>query len=255
MSVTLKQVIRFIFFIITALLLINSSYAIEGDHCNQALNNILSSLKSGKSVDFEALSYSEAKTKKLLAMKQKEPVEKVITSHNDRQDIIYVYGVPKKLERIEHEGKVVFRHYTNHSLDQILNSNTLKSGPRPFIDPTPHARWEYQDLTGPMFTKPAFNPKDLWMDVTEKSDWVDFTVDAKVPVLLCKDGNYLIPLQRNYPDWIRKDYEQFINTGKSSYRLEEDFIKIQAEGGMLPQQEIPIKINAYQKDGKIHDLK
>ncbi len=219
------------------------------------MNHVLQAIHTGNNPDEAAIIFSENKTQHLLKLKEKDVVEKVITANNDRQDLIYVYGVPKRVHRINHEGQTVYRHYTTDSLNEILASKSLKTGPRPFIDPTPHARWEYQDMTGIMFTEPKFDPKELWMNVNEKSDWVEFTLDPRVPVLFCKEGNYLIPLQKNYPDWMRKDYEKYLETGASAYKLEDEWAKLKATGGMLPRQEIHIQLTSYQKDGVIYQGK
>ncbi len=232
---------------------LSNSFVFAND-CKNSIQKILLSLQS-QDLDEVVVSYAKMKSDQLLKLKGKEPREKLMTSHADRQDIIFVYGVPQKLESVDHQGKITFRHYTSDALDSILNSNSLKAGPRPFIDPTPHARWEYQDLNGIMFTTPKFETRELWMNITDQSDWVEFTLDPKVPVLLCKEGNYLIPLQRNYPDWIRKDYENYLQTGKSMHRMEEEFYKIKESGGMVDAQRIHIRISSYQKNGVLYQLK
>jgi len=149
---------------------------------------------------------------------------------------------------------MVFRHYSPDHLPKILLSQSLKAGPRPFIDPYPHARYEYQDLTGPMMTTPEFPPNELWLGYSERTNWVDFTLDADVPVLLCQAGNLLIPTQKNYPEWIRAEYRKYLQTGVASMSsLEIEFKRLDQEHGLLPQAEIPIHIVRYQLDGVVHE--
>jgi len=234
--------------IITGFLLTSQTHATD---CDGEIRKILGQLQTSPRVS-SVLEYSKNKTAEILAKREQDLVEKIITSGTDRQDLIYVYGVPKTVKQIHHDGKMIFRHYSRDGIDNIIDSKVLKSGPRPYIDPTPHARWEYQDLTGPMFTTPDVKATDLWMDLSEQADWVEFTLDSEVPVLWCKDGNYLVPLQKNFPDWMRKEYEKFLKTGSANHNLTDDFVKLQSSGGMLPQQGIPIRIKRYRKNGVIH---
>jgi|GEM_PF-7066569 len=242
---TNTALLLFIFFLLPA----------RAADCNRLLQGLGPS--EGVYTPLEQASIDEAKrrTDAILSLKGNGLVEHKITSHQDRQDIIFVYGVPNAVKKIEHDGKTVFRHYSLEHLDAILASQTLKAGPRPFIDPEAHARWEYQDLSGIMFTKPDFDPRYLWMGIKHDHDWVEFTLDASIPVLYCKEGNYLIPTQRNYPEWIRSAYRTYKNTGSApSGSMRSMFAEIDAEGGLQPQAEIPIRIVRYQKDGVITDV-
>lgn len=180
---------------------------------------------------------------RLLNLRNQPVTQTTISAGPDQQDLIYVYGVPAQVSEIQHEGRIVFRHYSVSAIPKILASQSLKAGPRPYIDPYPHARFEYQDLTGPMFTFPDFPPNELWLNFDEKTPWVDFTFDPSIPVLKCKDGNYLVPTQKNYPEWIRREYSHYRETGVISLpSLETEFKRIDQEGGMQPQAEIPIRI-------------
>ncbi len=190
---------------------------------------------------------------RLLSLRSEPTTERVISSGPDQQDLIYVYGVPANVQEIQHQGKMVFRHYSPNHLPKILASQSLKAGPRPFIDPYPHARYEYQDLTGPMMTTPDFPAQELWLEYSEKTNWVDFTLDAAIPVLLCKAGNLLIPTQKNYPDWVRAEYEKYKKTGVISMpSFELEFKRLDQENGLKPQAEIPIRILRYQLDGVVY---
>jgi len=102
-----------------------------------------------------------------------------------------------------------------------------------------------------MFTTPEVKPGELWMDLRDQSDWVEFTLADEVPVFWCKDKNYLLPMQKNYPEWIRREYEDYLRTGVSKSRLNVEFDRIQATGGMTPVQSMPIRIKRYQKKGVI----
>jgi hypothetical protein len=202
-------------------------------------------------------SISELRTRadRLLKLRSEATTERVISSGADQQDLIYVYGVPTTVQEVKHEGKMIFRHYSPNFLPKILASQSLKAGPRPFIDPYPHARYEYQDLTGPMMTTPEFPASELWLEYSEKTNWVDFTIDASVPVLLCKAGNLLIPTQKNYPEWIRAEYQKYRETGLVSMpSLELEFKRLDQENGLKPQAEIPIHIIRYQLDGVVHSF-
>jgi hypothetical protein len=201
--------------------------------------------------DGSALIYSQRMADRLSRMDPASSTRKVITAGMDQQDLVYVYGVPPGFKRIQHQGQMVFRHYTRDAVDAIVSSRTLRSGPRPFIDPAPHARLEYQDLTGSMFTTPEVKASELWMDLKDQSDWVEFTLVDEVPVFWCKDKNYLIPMQKNYPDWIRSDYEEYLRTGVSRNRLDAEYARLRDVGGMTPIQSMPIRIKRYQKNGVI----
>lgn len=231
-------------------LLFSPSFASD---CDDAIQKILVQLHASPHSS-SVIEYSKHRAAEILGKREQGVVEKTITSGPHQQDLIYVYGVPKTVKQIQHEGKLVFRHYTQDGVDRIVETKVLKSGPRPYIDPTPHARWEYQDLTGPMFTTPEVKASELWMNLTDQSDWVEFTLDSDVPVLWCKEANYLVPLQKNYPEWIRKEYEKFIKTGAADKSLLSEFEKLKAGDGMLPQQGIPIRIKRFQKNGVIHEL-
>lgn len=198
---------------------------------------------------------AQKRTEKILSLKGKGVIEKKITSHADRQDIIYVYGIPNRVKKIEHQGEIIFRHYSVEHTEKIIASQSLKAGPRPFIDPEAHARWEYQDLSGIMFTTPDVDPHRLWMGVKKEHDWVDFKLNPSIPVILCKEDNYLIPAQVNYPTWLRDAYQKYKATGiLTSPSYQDSFLKIDAEGGLMPQAEIPIQIIRYQKNGIITEV-
>ena len=231
----------------------SNAHAAASPECNQKLMKLLTMAKGGSSIDASTLSYSKRMADRLLRKDPSLNVERVISSGMEQQDVIHVLGVPRTLKKIDHGGKTVYRHYTNQALDAILESKSLKAGPRPFIDPFPHERKEYQELTGVMFTSPETHVNELWMDADEKTDWIEFTLDSEIPVLLCKEGNYLVPLQKKYPDWIRKEYERYIETGSDLYKLGPDFERLKATGGMFQQQAIPIRVKRYQKNGIVHE--
>jgi hypothetical protein len=173
----------------------------------------------------------------------------------ESQDLILVYGVPEHIQRLEHDPNRVFRRYTRTSVRKIVETSVLKSGPRPYIHPTSHARWIYEDLSGPMFTDPDFPVGSLWMDFDESSDWVDFTLPHPIPVLECSPGNYLIPAQKDYPEWMRKGYEAYLKNGTISpgYPVEE-FQRITEEGGMRPAAQFQIRPIRFREKGVIFSV-
>lgn len=220
----------------------------------QVSANVCNDILSGSHAAPQSNSVEDARQRaeKILSLVGKGVREEKLTSHPDQQDIIYVYGIPDQIKSVPHQGSTVFRHYSADHAQAIVDSKVLKVGPRPYIRPESHARREYQDLSGIMFSTPDFSPDRLWMGIDEQTDWVEFTLDTDIPVLLCSEGNYLIPTQRNYPDWIRQAYEKYRETGTVSYAsLKAEFLRLDAEGGLRPQAEIPIRVLRYQKNGQI----
>ena len=61
-------------------------------------------------------------------------------------------------------------------------------------------------------------------------------------------------MQKNYPDWIRRDYEEYLQTGASRNHLDAEYERIRPMGGMTPAQSMPIRIKRYQKNGVIHAI-
>jgi hypothetical protein len=221
----------------------------EKNSCDGDFARAISSLAGGGEVS--TLVYSHRMADRLSRLDPARSTRKVISSGMDQQDLIYVFGVPPGFRRVNHQGQTVFRHYTRDSVDKIVASKSLRSGPRPFIDPSPHARLEYQDLTGSMFTTPNVKASELWMDLNDQADWVEFTLSEEFPVFWCKDKNYLLPMQKNYPDWIRREYDEYLRTGVSKSRLDVEFERLRTMGGMTPPQSMPIRIKRYRKNGVI----
>lgn len=199
-----------------------------------------------------SLLQAKTRSKCLLELQLGEVTEKLVSAHIDRQNMISVWGVPKRMKLLPSDAKRVYRHYSAKALPEILHEKVLKSGVRPYIDPTPHERREYLDLTGVMFTTPEFPPEELWMGVSAKTDWVEFTLTSDIPVWECSKGNLLIPAQEDFPDWMRTAYSSFVMTGKLPIGYSADkFLQLKQSGGMHERAGFPIQILRHQKDGVI----
>src|SRR4051812_28305879 len=99
-----------------------------------------------RSAQVSQIELAQIRTRELLELQKSGFIkETVIFRHPERQDIINVKGVPKSMQLIEHNGDIVFRHYSENNLDLILVSKTLKSGNRPFIDADDLKKLNYLD--------------------------------------------------------------------------------------------------------------
>jgi hypothetical protein len=197
---------------------------------------------------------TQKRAQKLIEMKKLGTQEKVISGGIEGRDDIYVEGVPARIQPSDPRSLGVIRHFSAAATPAIVESGVLIAGPRPYIDPYDDKRVFYNDLSGPMFTTRDFLPQDLLMGVTCDTDYVDFELHPETGVLFCEAGNYLIPTQLNYPEWQRKEYVKYQQTGKLSPGVESlapVFKKLDAEGGMQPAARIPIRVIEYKHNGKI----
>jgi hypothetical protein len=167
----------------------------------------------------------------------------------DLPDEIFFKGFPPgvKILTLAQRKKLKLLQYTK-KVDEIVNTQRLLPGARPYIDADAHQRVYYNDLTGIFLSSPVNDPQNLQLGLTRASDYVEVEIDPQVPLLQILPGIYLIPLPESVYDWLLLAYQRWLSTGKDPYGQEMKFQRLKTLGGPGNNLFVPIKILGYQKN-------
>jgi hypothetical protein len=186
----------------------------------------------------------EAYTLELVETKKPLKLIKRVDGGMDGQDIEFFEGLPPQAKIYEVQKGEIFRHYSPEAYQLIKSSGKLIAGKRPYILPDAHLRKEYVDLNGIFLTKPDFPPHRLWMGYSENTPFVDINFISATKIIDLGDGVFLVPGPKLYPDWMIKQYQEWLNHPEMniSSDLLENFKRIKAQGGIKPPLELNINI-------------
>lgn len=178
---------------------------------------------------------------------------------------VEIRGLPdsaRKLSRVEKTK--VFRHYTHTAEDliQILDSETLKAGPAPYVE-VGFERKRYVDLTGVFFTDVDFVPGAIGLDSKTKH-FVDFRISPDVEVFEIAKGIYLAPGSPGVRPWVKKLMERAdadpsslnsweqkaVSEARSQFSETPLILPIQTEDNSLAQSTHAIAQDFLSKRGK-----
>lgn len=178
------------------------------------------------------------------------------------QDKYFYWGAPSQVRQVTPAQTGVMRHWTSNAqvngtpvVDLIVQSGTLKAGPRVYIIPESHRADYYQDLHGVFFTTPDFPAGQLWMGLTPDTDYVDFVVDRNMGALYLAPGNYLFPCPLKLPEWLAAEYRKWKAGAPLQAGMKMTFDQIDREGGLQETLDIPVTVVRYQKNGKVTVLR
>jgi hypothetical protein len=163
------------------------------------------------------------------------------------QDIESLKGPSPKFRLFKAED-TTFRHYSREFSEIIFSEKLLRAGPRPFINPEPHLRKEYLDLTGVFMTRPEDNPERLWLGVTLKTPHVDFKLPKDTPVVDLGEGNFLIIGPPSVASWIADLYRQFKDGKTIPEHYKFPLSHIEDRGGLKYPLTVPIFLAGANKE-------
>ena len=200
-----------------------------------------------------AVVLASASAEKLI-LRRGQPLREITHNsghHENHPDLTTVYGVPEQVVPVKPvEGKV-YRHYTTEAgLEGILKTKSLRNGFMPYVQTAPGVfRKTFMDVTGFFLTLPEVGGYEVGVPRRAGfSAYVDVILPAGLPLFeIEKNAIYLVPLPDRTRDWLRNSYLKWANGGAVSDGHHEMIRRIDEQGGMGPEIEVPVTIVGYGK--------
>jgi hypothetical protein len=197
---------------------------------------------------------AKSQTQRLLTLQKKPLQKKDLYAGNPEKADYIISGVPKTVKQVNPKG-VIYRHYVGKNMEIVLKTSQLKTGITPYVIMNPgFSREVYEDLAGMFLTTPQTPPEKVGLPRDPNYNYIDFTLYSGTPVLEIEPEILLIPGIPDVPEWLKKLYIDYKNTGRYDRHYLETFQKIDARGGANPSY-MKVKIVRYRLDGKVVEMK
>lgn len=179
--------------------------------------------------------------KKKLGLEKKD-----LMAHSMNKRNLQIKGIPDFVEEVPAKG-IIWRHYVGPNMDIILKEKNLKSGILPYIQVDGLGRHSYDDLTGVFLTKPGVAPNKVGLADNQDYDYIDFILPPDSGVLKIEDDIFLVPGQKDYPQWLKNRLPKY-HKGDGVFSDSEIKALEEIQNSPGPMR-IPIKIIKYRHQG------
>ncbi len=154
-------------------------------------------------------------------------------------------GVPAETRVLRPVPGVVYRHYTTREgQKKILEGGGLRNGFMSYLQ-TSGRQWYkvFKDLTGVFLTTPNKRGSEVGVSDSKNAYYVDIRLPKDLPLLEIEPGNiFLVPLPARTRRRVREKYLEWLKTGKGDPMYRKMVEKLDKEGGLGPELNIPVEI-------------